>query len=178
MDSIDKNQPENNHENLSGREAAKRIKQMADDAKVCFFCTSGSTGETGGARPMSIEKADDDGSLWFLSASDSHKNVEIDADPNVWLFLQGSKHSGFLSLHGSARISRDRKRIDELWNPIMKTWFTEGKDDPRITLIKVTPVSGYYWDNKHGDLVAAAKMVIGASIGVTLDDSVSGQLRL
>ena len=59
----------------------------------------------------------------------------------------------------------------------MKTWFTEGKEDPRITLIKVTPTSGYYWDNKHGGLVAAVKMVIGASIGKTLDDSISGQLK-
>ena len=59
----------------------------------------------------------------------------------------------------------------------MKTWFTGGQDDPRITVIKVTPTSGYYWDNKHGDLVAATKMVVGAAIGKTLDDSIEGSLR-
>ena len=99
------------------------------------------------------------------------------SDPAVRLLMQGSKHSGFLALDGHATISRDRARIEALWNPIMKTWFTGGQDDPRITVIKVTPTSGYYWDNKHGDLVAATKMVVGAAIGKTLDDSIEGSLR-
>lgn len=92
------------------------------------------------------------------------------ADPNVRIFLQGSKHAGFLVLNGQARTSRDTARIDELRSPLMKTWFTDGKEDARISVICVTPVSGYYWDNKHGNLVAATKMVIGAVLGHSLDD--------
>ena len=179
MDSINRNQPEDNRQDLVAADAAARIREMSDDADSCFFCTAAlASSETGGTRPMSIKKADDAGALWFLSASDSHKNAEIQADPSVRLYLQSAKHSGFLVLHGHASISRDPQRIDDLWNPIMKTWFTEGKDDPRITVIKVAPQSGYYWDNKHGELVAATKMVIGATIGKTLDDSIEGQLAL
>lgn len=178
MDSINRNQPEDTHKNVSGTEAAKRIQEMTDDAESCFFCTSEKAGESQGVRPMSVKKADDQGRLWFLSASDSHKNQEINADPKVRIFLQGSEHAGFLMLDGHATISRDKERIDELWSPIMKTWFTEGKEDARITVICVTPTSGYYWDNKHGSLVAATKMVIGAAIGKTLDDSIEGQVRL
>ena len=60
----------------------------------------------------------------------------------------------------------------------MKTWFTEGVDDPRITAIKFTPKSGYYWDTKHGTAVAGVKMLVGAAIGKTLDDSIEGELRI
>jgi hypothetical protein len=35
---------------------------------------------------------------------------------------------------------------------------------------------GYYWDTKHGAAIAGAKMLVGAAIGKTLDDSVEGQL--
>ena len=150
---------------------------LAKDDIDGFFCTGAATGETQGIRPMSVEKADDAGNLWFLSASDSHKNREIEADPKVRLFFQGGKHAGFLTLEGHATISRDPARIDELWSPIMKTWFTEGKDDPRITVIKVSPTGGYYWDNKHGTAVAGAKMLVGAAIGKTLDDSIEGTLQ-
>ena len=177
MDSINRNQTEESHKDVSGNEAAKRIQEMSDDAESCFFCTSEKGGETQGVRPMSVKKADDQGRLWFLSASDSHKNHEINADPKVRILLQGSKHAGFLMLDGLASISRDPARIEELWSPIMKTWFTEGEEDPRITVICVTPTGGYYWDNKHGELVAATKMVIGAAIGKTLDDSIEGQVR-
>lgn len=177
MDSINKNQPEDTKRDLAGSGAVERIQEMSDDADSCFFCTTPlHSSDTGGTRPMSIKKADDAGALWFLSASDSHKNAEIQADPAVRLFVQASKHSGFLALEGNASISRDRAQIDALWNPIMKTWFTDGKDDARITVIKVTPTAGYYWDNKHGEFVAATKMMIGAAIGKTLDDSIEGTI--
>lgn len=112
-----------------------------------------------------------------MSPSDSDKNREIETNPEVRLFFQASKHAGFLSLSGTATFSRDRALIEELWQPLFKTWFTQGKDDPRITVVEVAPTSGYYWDNKHGSMVAGTKMLIGAIIGKTLDDSVQGTLK-
>jgi general stress protein 26 len=76
-----------------------------------------------------------------------------------------------------ATLSKDQQKIEELWEPILKTWFTEGKDDPRITVIEVKPIDGYYWDTKHSQIVAFAKQMIGAAIGKTLDDSIEGDLR-
>jgi hypothetical protein len=83
---------------------------------------------------MSVRQVDDSGTLWFLSASDSHKNREIAEAPSARLFFQASEHAGFLTLTGSATVSRDRKKIKKLWEPLLKTWFTEGEDDPRITV--------------------------------------------
>jgi general stress protein 26 len=129
-------------------------------------------------RPMSVQKTDSEGNLWFLSANDSHKNAEIKKDAHVQLLFQGSAHSDFLNLYGKATISTDKKKIKELWEPIVKVWFTEGIDDPRITVIKVTPREGYYWDNKHGNAIAYIKMLAGAATGKTLDDSVNGTLKV
>jgi general stress protein 26 len=77
-----------------------------------------------------------------------------------------------------ATISTDKELIKELWEPIIKTWFTGGVDDPRITAIKVETKQGYYWDNKHGDAVAFAKMAVGAMTGKTIDDSIEGQIKI
>ena len=92
------------------------------------------------------------------------------------LFFQGSEHAGFLTLTGTATVSRDKKRIKDLWKSILKVWFTEGEDDPRITAIKVTPNDSYYWDTKHGNAVSGIKILVGAVIGKTLDDSIEGEL--
>lgn len=178
MDSINKNQPEENYKNLSGKEAAKKIKELVDSAESCFFCTTVATGESNGARPMSVQKMDANGNLWFLSANDSEKNEEIASNPKVNLYFQGSTHSDFLHIYGRASISDDKAKIKELWEPILKTWFTEGVNDPRISVIKVVPTDGYYWDTKHGNMVAGIKILIGAAIGKTLDDSVEGKVRL
>jgi general stress protein 26 len=172
MDSIHRNQPEHNRQDLSGSDAIKRIKAIAGEAKAGFFCTANRV------IPMSPLKVDEAGNLWFLSADDSHHNRDIAANPAVRLYFQASHHSGFLYFDGHAVISRDPAMIKELWNFMLKTWFTEGENDPRITVIQVRPVEGYYWDNKHGSAVAGAKMLLGAVTGQTLDDSVEGTIRL
>lgn len=178
MDSINQNQTEQNHEDLTAQRAIAKIKEIVAKAQSCFFCTAPATGASGGGRPMSVQQVDDQGNLWFLSAADSHKNAELALDPAVKLFFQGSAHSGFLQLNGRATVSRDQAKIKELWEPIIKTWFTEGVDDPRITVIQVTPSDGYYWDNKHGNAVAGIKMLIGAAVGKTMDDSIEGHLKV
>jgi hypothetical protein len=43
---------------------------------------------------------------------------------------------------------------------------------------KVAPTDGYYWDTKHGTAVAGIKMLIGAALGKTLDDSIEGTLKI
>ena len=177
MDSINENQPEQNRKNLSGSEAIAKVKELVKKAETCFFCTGHPTSGSTGARPMSVQQVDDAGNLWFLSSIDSHKNEELERDSRVTLFFQGSPHSDFLVLDGNASVSRDKEKIKELWEPIVKTWFTEGVDDPRITVIKVAPSGGYYWDTKHSTAVAGVKMMIGAAIGKTLDDSIEGTLQ-
>ena len=178
MDSINRNQKETNRENLNKEAAIEKLRELVDKTKTCFFDTGHAIGQSNGVRPMSVQKIDDEGNLWFLSANDSHKNQEIQIDHSVKLFFQGSAHSDFMYLTGKAEIIEDRNKIDELWEPILKTWFTEGKDDPRISVIKVTPEEGYYWDTKHGKAIAFLKMLAGAATGKTMDDSIEGKLKM
>jgi general stress protein 26 len=178
MNSINENQLEHNYEDLNGVAAVEKIKHIIDKADSCFFSTAIAVSESCGTRPMSVQKADDEGNLWFLSANDSHKDQEIEVNPGVTLYFQGSAHSDFLVIKGIATASRNENKIKELWQPIFKTWFTEGENDPRISVIKVTPTEGYYWDTKHGFAVAGIKMIVGALTGKTLDDSIEGKVHI
>jgi general stress protein 26 len=174
MSSIHARQPEDVHQDLLGSRAVAKIQELVGKAQTCFFRTEAE----GAARPMNVRKVDDEGNLWFLSANDSHLNQSLTHNPNVKLYFQGSPHSDFMEIAGDATVSRDQAKIEELWEPVIKTWFTEGVNDPRITVIKVSPASGYYWDTKHGNAVAGIKMMVGAMIGKTLDDSVEGRLEV
>ena len=120
MDSINQQQPEDNYEDLQGEAAHKKIKELTEKASTCFFCTDVKDGQPFSTRPMSVQKTDDDGTLWFLSANDSHKNREIAANPMVQLLFQGSSYSDFLHLTGVATITQDKEKIKELWNPFLK----------------------------------------------------------
>jgi general stress protein 26 len=178
MDSINQNQPEENREDLGASSAVEKIREIVKKAQNCFFCTSAAAHGSEGARPMNVRLVDDEGNLWFLSANDSHKNEELVRDPSVKLYFQGSSNSDFLVLNGRASITKDRAKIEELWEPVIRTWFTGGKEDPRITVIKVVPSDGYYWDTKHGNAVAGVKVLVGAVLRKTLDDSIEGRLEV
>jgi len=178
MTNLKGQQEQDKKKDLSSIEAVKKIKDLADQAKICFFCTESSTGHTKGARPMSVLDVDDEGTLWFVSPKESDKNGEIMSNSSVRLYFHGSAHSDLMYLIGDAYIHEDRSKIRDIWNPFLKTWFNEGQDDPRITIIKVLPSEGYYWDSKHGNFVATIKMIAGSIVGKTIDDSVEGNLSV
>jgi general stress protein 26 len=178
MDSINEQQPEDNMKDLAGPEAIKKIKELVGKGGSCFFCSSIKTGLPFSTRPMAVQQIDEEGNFWFLSSKDSHKNDELHHDPFVHLLFQGSTYSDFLNIYGIATINEDKEKIKELWEPILKTWFTEGIDDPRISVIKVEPTEGYYWDNKHGNAIAFIKQAVGAMLGKTLDDSIEGNIEV
>jgi general stress protein 26 len=110
-----------------------------------------------------------------LSGSEAIKRVKdmtIDAD-TCFFCTAGSTGST-----NGVRPMSVRKADDagNLWFLSANDSHKNHEDDPRISVIRFTPQSGYYWDNKHGNLVAGAKMTVGALVGKTLDDSIEGRL--
>jgi general stress protein 26 len=159
--------------NLKHQEAILKFKELVKHESVCLFTTRLSELPLT-TRPMSVQKVCDQGNFWFLSPSDSDKNQEIANDPRVQLFISNSSNYEFLSVYGTATISRDREKIEEFWSEIAKAWFPEGKDDPRVTVIKVAPEQGFYWDTKDGKVVSMVKILASAVTGKTLQEGVEG----
>ena len=159
-------------------EAVRELRHIASGeiAMLCTFTAIGGKGME--ARPMQTAGIDDDGTCWFLSHKDSGQNSQIAQNPLVNLTYTVPGKSAYMALQGKASVVVDRKKIDEVWNPIAKVWFHEGKDDPAITLVKFVPERGHYWDTKTNRVIEMAKMIFGAITGQTTDDAIQGDLRV
>jgi len=164
-------------QNISRQEANQKIKELAKKADVCLFTTN-LTRLPLTCRPMSTRDVDDNGSIWFFSREGSSKNREIAADNRVQLFYSNFSSSEYMSLYGTATIIKDSAKAKELWSAIAKTWFNEGYDDPELTLLKVEPEEGYYWDTKNGKVISLLKMVAGAITGQELEVGVEGKMKV
>ena len=136
---------------LSNREGIAKMKELAESAKICHFVTALESTPLA-SRPMATQEVDDEGNFWFLSKESSHKNDEIDEDPEVQLFYSNHGSSEYLTVFG--------------------------KDDPELSIIRVRPVDAYYWDTKTNKLVSLIKIATGAITGKTMDDGVEGEIRL
>ena len=159
---------------LAGADAVAEVKRIAE-SEVAMFCTSRGEGELE-TRPMSTQVVDEDGTLWFFSGVDSNKNRAIQSGCAVRLIYAVPSKSAYMTLEGEASIVRDRKKIEELWNPIVKAWFSEGKDDPRLSLLAFRPTRGHYWDTKTNRAVQLVKITVGAITGKPFDDGVQGRI--
>lgn len=160
---------------LIDQEAIEKIKELAKD-KICMFCTY--EDEQIVSRPMGTQGVDEDGTIWFFSNRSSDKNYQVKQDEKVYLMYADTSNHSYLSLTATAEIVKDKQKIDELWTKMSKAWFEKGKDDPELTLIRVTPEEGHYWDTKNGKLVSMIKIAIAAVTGSKMDGGIEGELKL
>lgn len=161
---------------LDNQAAIEKMKALVKHNSICMFTTNLAELPLQ-TRPMSAQEVDDEGNFWFLSGKDSNKNFEIKDDKRVQLFFANKGDAEYLSVYGKATIYKERDKIEEAWSPIAKAWFQEGKDDPDLTAIKVTPEDAYYWDTKHNRVVALIKIMAAVVGNRTMDDGVEGRLQ-
>ena len=163
---------------LNNEEAVKKLKNLAESAGTCMFCTSLDEFPIN-SRPMSVQEVDADGNLWFISSADSNKNFEIGEDKRVQLFFINNGSAEYLSVYGKAFIYTDKETIEENWSTFANAWF-DGKDDPKVTIIRVASEDVYYWDTKAGKVVSmlsfAKAIITGENSGD--GDGVEGKLNV
>ncbi|HSI74353.1 MAG TPA: pyridoxamine 5'-phosphate oxidase family protein [Lunatimonas sp.] len=165
-------------ENISNREAINKLKQLVEEIDICLFCTNLKKDDGETCRPMSSQKVCEEGNIWFFSEVGSIKNREIEQDNQVRLFYSHPGINSYLVVNGEAELVFDRAIIEELWSPSVKAWFPEGKDDPNISVIKVKPTSGYYWDTKGSKMVNFFRMVASAASGKNLIKGNEGTISI
>lgn len=166
----------NNTENLINKEAIDKHKSLVNEISVCLFCTDLKTDDGSTCRPMSAIKVCDQGNIWFFSEKSSDKNKTIASDNVVQLFFSHPSKSSYMVLNGEAELIFDKVKIEELWTPAAKIWFKEGKNDPNISIIKVTPSKAYYWDTDGNRMINFLKMVTSAAIGTNLVTGKEGEI--
>lgn len=167
-----------NTENLHNKKAIDKLKNLVDEIKVCLFCTELKTDDGSTCRPMTAIHVCDQGNIWFFSEKESEKNKAIAADNTVQLFFSHPAKSSYMVVNGEATILVDSAKIEELWTPMAKIWFKEGKDDPSLTIIKVTPNTAYYWDTHGNSMINFLKVVASVVIGTNLVDGHQGSLTI
>jgi general stress protein 26 len=140
------------HEPQWQSEAIEKIWSLIKDIHVAMLTTTDPNGSLY-SRPMATQQDHFTGELFFLTRAHSGKVDEIRDHSKVNLTYVDTHHSTFVSLSGSASLSRDRARINELWHPSLKAWFPNGEDDPEITVLTVRVEEAEYWDAPSSAMV-------------------------
>jgi general stress protein 26 len=165
-------------ENLNNLDAINKLKELVDKIDIGMLCTRVAENVYPHAIPMSRQEVDEEGHIWFLFSAESETYQNLQTNNKVSLLYADVSNYNFLSINGSAEVSRDNSRIDKYWNKMIEAWFEKGREDPAIRILKVIPSEAHYWDNKSNKLITFLKVAASAVSGQKLDIGREGDLNI
>jgi len=112
------------------------------------------------AQPMTAFFEGEHGPIWFFTTRDNGLVEKLTQSHHAIANYVAKGHGLFATLHGRLTIDNDRATIDRLWNPHIAAWYEQGKDDPKLALLRLDPENAEIWLN-GSSFGAAIKRLIG-----------------
>ena len=145
---------------MTHAEEIAKVAELVGKARVASLTTVDGSGALV-SRPLAMQDAEFDGQLWFFTQDPSPKVADIQGNASVNVSFEA--RGGWVSIAGTASISHDPAKIDELWNGYAEAWFEKGRQDPTIGLICVDANTVEYWatdEPKALTLLKVAKALV------------------
>ena len=145
----------------------QKLFEMIEEIETAMMTTRREDGHLV-SRAMATQKRAPGADLWFVTDERSAKLKEIEFDPHVNLAYYKDRTREWVSVSGVATISRDRRKIRQLYEEDWRAWFAdEGDprhgtaDDPRLLLIGVKIHTGFYLEINKPQPVVLFELVKG-----------------
>lgn len=160
--------------NLQDKAALEKLKSLVQEIRICMYATL--EDEQIVARPMTTLDIDDEGNIWFFTSRKTDLGDNFLPEPVTLLYSHPGNNS-YLSVSGDAVIVEDEAKKEELWNPLARAWFPQGKNDPNLVILKVSAYEAAYWDSSSSKMVVFVSFLKAAITGKTQDTGEHGKLE-
>ncbi|MEE4350933.1 MAG: pyridoxamine 5'-phosphate oxidase family protein [Pacificimonas sp.] len=131
----------------------KKFWSELEDSPFVMLALSGS--DRSHSQPMTAQFDDDYcNDLYFFTSSDNGfvKGLQSGSTDAV-VSYSAKGHDFFASIHGRLVIDNDRTKIDKFWSPMVSAWFDGGKDDPKVTLLRMDLGRAEFWEAGTGSFL-------------------------
>ncbi len=136
----------------------KKIGEFIKEIDFAMMTTIDENGELQ-TRPMSTQKVEFDGDIYFFTYDYSNKAKQIKVNQRVNLAYSSPSNNDYVSVKGDAEIVKDKQKMEELWQPQLRAWFPQDLETPGIALIKVSAKTAEYWDSPSSTTAHAIGLV-------------------
>ena len=165
-------------EHLSGQGAIDKVRGLLDHFRSAMLTTV--VQDQLHTRPMGLlgEASEFNGSLYFFTRDDSPNVRDLERGAAASLIFQCDKESAYMQLSGHAAEYRDKAKMQELFTPLIGTWFPDGLNDPHLTLIRFDAEAGHFWESPGGMIQVLAAFTRTRLTGRPARGGVSGDVQL
>ena len=128
--------------------------------------------EDGHSRPMTAQfEGDAGGPIWFFTANHNAVVKKLGNGHRAIAAFASKDHELFASIKGNLSLNTNRAVVERLWNPFVAAWY-EGKDDPKLALLRLDVEHAEIWLNASS-LLAGVKMLLGVDPKSDYQDKVA-----
>lgn len=137
------------HDDPTREEAETRLWNALEETRIGLLGLAG-PGEH--LQPMTGFRDGESGAVWFFTRdeTDLARQVGAEGDRPALFCLVSKDRETYASIRGALSLSHDRARIERFWNPVVAAWYPEGRDDPRLTLLRFEPHEAQLWFAARG----------------------------
>lgn len=120
------------------------VEKIMKDTRIAVLTYTDAQGRLV-STPMGTQDFEDASVVWFITGLDTDKVEAIRANPQV--NVSYSSDDGWVSYSGTATPSKDKAKLDELWDASASAFMDTEKDDPRSGLLEVHGQTAEYWSS-------------------------------
>jgi len=112
------------------------------------------------AAPMTAQlDKDANSTIWFFTTRDNRFAAKGAATAT----FAAKGHDLFARFHGVLSEETSRERLEKQWSKQVEAWFPEGKNDPKLLMLRMDLGNASIWNAELG-IKAIAKMMVGADV--------------
>ena len=98
--------------------------------------------------------------LYFFTTKNNTIIEEMRQNDRAIATFVDKGHEIWATISGRLMEHQDRETIDRLWNPHVAAWYEDGKNDPKLQLIRLDPESAMIWRDQNSAF-AGIKAILG-----------------
>ncbi len=143
---------------LDRREAEQRLWDAIDDTRIGMLGLH----EPGQhMQPMTAFCEPETNSIWFFTRRTTDLARDAAGGRQAMFCLISKDRKLYACVGGRLQPSHDPERIERHWNPVVASWFSDGKDDPELTLLRLDADDAQIWLNEAGPIRFAWEVARG-----------------
>jgi general stress protein 26 len=130
-------------------------------------------------QPMTAFTDEASSAIYFFTRSDTDLARDSSTGGHqAMLVIQAKDRELQACLGGRLSAGRDQSLIDRYWNPVIASWFPEGKEDPNICVLTFRPDDAQVWISDQGPVRFAWEIAKANATGKAPDVGAKTHLNL
>jgi general stress protein 26 len=96
-------------------------------------------------QPMTAFCEPDAGEIWFFTRDDTDLARDSAGGAEAMFIVQAKDQAFQACVGGVIEPAKDPSRIEKYWGPMVSAWYPDGKDDPHLTLLRLSARDAQVW---------------------------------